>query len=125
MHNHLGENMFTLCVSDLVQESRDFDLILGRLETDGCRTPGLIDLFKGLKQSPTEIVRYVASECERKGNLEDAVNLYDLANVIINSQIVSYQFYLNEQVFNFLNVPGSRKSSRNNEHFDDPSPHPA
>ena len=82
MQNHLGENMFTLCVSDLVQESRDFDLILGRLEADGCRTPGLIDMFKGLNQSSADIVRCVASECERKGNLEDAVNLYDLANVI-------------------------------------------
>lgn len=81
MYNLSEENMFTVCVSNLVQESRDFDLILGRLEADGCRTPGLIDLFKGLKQSTTSIIRYVADQCERKGNLEDAVNLYDLANV--------------------------------------------
>ncbi|KAK6632192.1 hypothetical protein RUM44_007223 [Polyplax serrata] len=108
MQNHLGENMFTLCVSDLVQESRDFDLILGRLETDGCRTPGLIDLFKGLKQSSTEIVRYVASECERKGNLEDAVNLYDLANE--HEKVLSIMNILMTQVLTQPNKTGSLRS---------------
>lgn len=84
--------MFTLCVSDLVQDSREFDLILGRLEVDGCRTPGLIDLFKGLKQSTTDIIRYVAGDCERKGNLEDSINLFDLANVSIVLLTVSVIF---------------------------------
>lgn len=80
--------MFTICVSDLVQESREFDLILGRLERDGCRTPGLVDLFKGLKDSTNDIIRHVAADCERKGNLEDAVNLYDLANVRILKKLI-------------------------------------
>jgi len=36
-------------VSDLALESREFDIVLGKLEPDGCRTPGLIDMFDGVQ----------------------------------------------------------------------------
>ncbi|KAE8296621.1 Nuclear pore complex protein Nup93 93 kDa nucleoporin Dead eye protein Nucleoporin Nup93 [Larimichthys crocea] len=42
-----GENMFMRCVSELVIESREFDMLLGRLEKDGSRKPGVIDKFAG------------------------------------------------------------------------------
>lgn len=42
-----GESLFTACVSELVLESRNFDLLLGRLEQDGSRTPGILSYFKG------------------------------------------------------------------------------
>lgn len=79
--NDVGDNMFTICVAELVQESREFSLILGRIEADGCRTSGLIDWFKGLKQSPAAVIRHVAIDCENKGNLEDAIHLFDLCKV--------------------------------------------
>lgn len=41
-----GESVFAGCISQLVLQSREFDLLLGRLEPDGCRTPGIIDRFK-------------------------------------------------------------------------------
>lgn len=42
-----GDSLFTNCVSELVLESRNFDLLLGRLEPDGSRTPGILNHFKG------------------------------------------------------------------------------
>ena len=40
-------NLFMSCVSELVLESREFDLLLGQILTDGSRSPGLIDKFQG------------------------------------------------------------------------------
>eukprot|EP00069_Balaena_mysticetus_P019384 bmy_12185T0 len=41
-----GENMFLRCVSELVIESREFDMILGKLENDGSRKCLLISKIK-------------------------------------------------------------------------------
>uniref|UniRef100_A0A8C9RRE7 Nuclear pore complex protein Nup93 n=1 Tax=Scleropages formosus TaxID=113540 RepID=A0A8C9RRE7_SCLFO len=71
-----GENMFMRCVSELVIESREFDMLLGRLEKDGSRKPGVIDKFAGDTRA---IISKVASEAENKGLFEEAVKLYELA----------------------------------------------
>ncbi|KAI2653509.1 Nuclear pore complex protein Nup93 [Labeo rohita] len=71
-----GENMFMRCVSELVIESREFDMLLGRLEKDGSRKPGVIDKFAG---DTRVIITKVASEAENKGLFEEAVKLYELA----------------------------------------------
>ncbi|XP_056137865.1 nuclear pore complex protein Nup93 isoform X2 [Lampris incognitus] len=71
-----GENMFMRCVSELVIESREFDMLLGRLEKDGSRKPGVIDKFAGDTRA---IISKVALEAENKGLFEEAVKLYDLA----------------------------------------------
>ncbi|KAI5098151.1 nuclear pore complex protein Nup93 isoform X1 [Silurus meridionalis] len=70
-----GENMFMRCVSELVIESREFDMLLGRLEKDGSRKPGVIDKFAGDTRA---IITKVASEAENKGLFEEAVKLYEL-----------------------------------------------
>jgi hypothetical protein len=44
-----GGNLFMNCVSDLALESREFDLLLGVLEPNGLRLPGLIDTFQGVQ----------------------------------------------------------------------------
>ena len=73
-------NLFTSCVSELVLESREFDLLLGRVLTDGSRAPGLIDKFAGVGENlPQNIVEIVAEDSERKGMFEDSIRLYDLA----------------------------------------------
>ena len=36
-------NLFMSCVSELVLESREFDMLLGQILADGSRSPGLID----------------------------------------------------------------------------------
>ena len=38
-----SENLFMSCVGELVLESREFDLLLGQLKSDGTRSPGLVD----------------------------------------------------------------------------------
>ncbi|MBN3292558.1 NUP93 protein, partial [Polypterus senegalus] len=71
-----GESMFMRCVSELVIESKEFDMLLGRLEKDGTRKSGVIDKFVG----DTKAITYkVAQEAENKGIFEEAVKLYDLA----------------------------------------------
>ncbi|XP_033613746.1 nuclear pore complex protein Nup93 isoform X1 [Fukomys damarensis] len=71
-----GENMFLRCVSELVIESREFDMILGKLQNDGSRKPGVIDKFTS---DTKPIINKVASVAENKGLFEEAVKLYDLA----------------------------------------------
>ncbi|KAL8622106.1 hypothetical protein ACOMHN_056591 [Nucella lapillus] len=71
-----GENMFQSCVSELVLETREFEMLLGRLERDGTRRPGAIDKFC---QDTDRIIEAVARDTEAKGMFEEAVCLYDLA----------------------------------------------
>uniref|UniRef100_A0A8B9Z2U5 Nuclear pore complex protein Nup93 n=1 Tax=Buteo japonicus TaxID=224669 RepID=A0A8B9Z2U5_9AVES len=71
-----GENMFLRCISELVIESREFDMILGKLENDGSRKPGVIDKFTS---DTKPIINKVASAAENKGLFEEAAKLYDLA----------------------------------------------
>ncbi|KAM4614069.1 nuclear pore complex protein Nup93 [Discoglossus pictus] len=71
-----GENMFLRCVSELVIESREFDMLLGKLEKDGSRKPGAIDKFTN---DTKPIISKVASVAEHKGLFEEAAKLYDLS----------------------------------------------
>eukprot|EP00058_Branchiostoma_floridae_P008695 XP_002594183.1 hypothetical protein BRAFLDRAFT_275527 [Branchiostoma floridae] len=71
-----GENLFMACVSALVLETREFDMLLGKLERDGTRKPGAIDKFHG---DTHKIIEMVAQDTESKGQSEDAVRLYELA----------------------------------------------
>eukprot|EP00088_Acartia_fossae_P030106 TRINITY_DN31070_c0_g1_i1.p1 TRINITY_DN31070_c0_g1~~TRINITY_DN31070_c0_g1_i1.p1 ORF type:complete len:556 (-),score=108.67 TRINITY_DN31070_c0_g1_i1:128-1717(-) len=73
-----SDNLFMSCVGELVLESREFDLLLGQLMSDGSRTPGLVDKFGDLVDTG-KIIEFVASDSEERGLLEDAVQLYDLA----------------------------------------------
>jgi len=73
-----SENLFMSCVGELVLESREFDLLLGQLMSDGSRTPGLVDKFGDLVDTG-KIIEFVAADSEERGLLEDAVQLYDLA----------------------------------------------
>ena len=67
-------------------ESREFEMLLGRIQPDGSRKPGCVDKF----QSDTSVViRFVAQRVEEKGLYEDAVHLYDLAKVSVCMREVS------------------------------------
>lgn len=74
-----SDNLFMSCVGELVLESREFDLLLGQLMSDGSRSPGLVDNFGGLVDAGA-IIQLVARDSEDRGLLEDAVRLYDLAS---------------------------------------------
>uniref|UniRef100_A0A8C4NAP7 Nuclear pore complex protein Nup93 n=1 Tax=Eptatretus burgeri TaxID=7764 RepID=A0A8C4NAP7_EPTBU len=74
--NGQGESMFLCCVAELVMETREFDMLLGRLEQDGTRRSGAVDKFcPDIKDT----VCSIAAVAENKGLFEEAVKLYDLA----------------------------------------------
>jgi len=60
-------------------------MLLGSLQVDGTRRAGAIDKFHLDTQS---IVDFVAEDTENKGHFEDAVKLYDLAQVVTLFDIV-------------------------------------
>lgn len=75
--------MFLTCVSDLAIECRDYDLLFGRIQADGIRSPGLIDKFESIEIDTRKACEIVADELVKKGLFEDAVKLYDLAGVSV------------------------------------------
>lgn len=72
-----NDNLFMVCVSELVRETKEYEMLLGRLLADGTRKPGAIDKFQVETQT---IIEKVARDTESKGAFEDAVRLYDLAS---------------------------------------------
>lgn len=44
-----GDDMFPFCVCSLLMETKAFDFVLGCLEPNGNKVPGLIEQFKGNK----------------------------------------------------------------------------
>lgn len=73
-----GQDVFSACVADLVMETREFEMILGRIQPDGSRKPGAVDKFL---QDSSGLTSFVASQAEAQGLYEDAVRLYDLCKV--------------------------------------------
>ncbi len=73
-----GGDLFADCLSELVMESQEFESILGRMQTNGTRKPGAVDKFQ---TDTSEVIRLVARGAEERGLYEDAVRLYDLAQV--------------------------------------------
>ncbi|KAK3579843.1 hypothetical protein CHS0354_015256 [Potamilus streckersoni] len=71
-----NENLFMTCVSELVRETKEYEMLLGCLEKDGSRRPGAVDKFQA---DTMKIIELVARDTEAKGAFEDAVRLYDLA----------------------------------------------
>jgi len=68
-----------------------FDMLLGSLQMDGTRRPGAIDKFNLDTHS---IVEVVAEDTETKGHFEDAVKLYDLAQVPSPNTFVASLLFL-------------------------------
>ena len=52
-----GANLFAVCVSELVMENRDFNLLFGLIGQDGSKTPGLLESM-GIPAAP--IVRVLS-----------------------------------------------------------------
>lgn len=75
------QNLFMVCVGDLAQETRDYELIFGKIMPNGLRSQGLIDQFVSSSLSTESLAEMVANELVKKGLYEDAIKLYDLADV--------------------------------------------
>ncbi|KAL5020849.1 hypothetical protein ScPMuIL_000004 [Solemya velum] len=108
-----GENLFMSCVSELVLETREFEMLLGRLEKDGTRKPGAIDKFHNDTQ---KIIELVAKDTEAKGLFEDAVRLYDLAKK--HDKVLELLNKLLSQVVSQATSPQSTRDRLKNLAFD-------
>lgn len=78
MQGSQNKDQFNICVSELVMESREFEMLLGRVQPDGSIKPGCVDKFQS---DTSEVIDFVAEEAEARGLCEDAIRLYDLAKV--------------------------------------------
>lgn len=108
------KNLFMSCVSELVLESREFDLLLGQILADGSRSPGLIDRFDGggggggsSQVDVHRIIEMVAEDSETKGMFEDSVKLYDLAKK--HDKVIELLNKLLAQVISLAPIPESRR----------------
>lgn len=91
-----GRNLFLVCVSDLAIQCRDYELIFGKIQSNGMRSRGLIDQFESIEIDAKIGANLVAEELVQKGMFEDAINLFDLAQNI--DQAVRYISILLSQV---------------------------
>lgn len=105
MKTSQGSNLFLTCLSELVLETREFDLLLGRVDVnDGIRRSGVIDKFYGDIQN---ILNSVAKDAEERGQLEDAVKLFDLAGD--QEKVLAIFNKLLSQVVSQPGAPGSTR----------------
>ncbi|XP_046568513.1 nuclear pore complex protein Nup93-like [Haliotis rubra] len=98
------DNLFMSCVSELVLETREFEMLLGKLERDGTRKPGAIDKFN---RDTQKIIELVAKDTESKGLFEDAVMLFDLAKNHEKTLTL-----LNKLLSQVISQPGAPQSNR-------------
>lgn len=62
-------------------ECRDYDVLFGKMLENNTRSRGLIDQFESIDIDVRKCCEMVADELVKKGLFEDAVKLYDLAEV--------------------------------------------
>ncbi|KAG7311275.1 hypothetical protein JYU34_002306 [Plutella xylostella] len=75
-----GKNLFMCCCTDLALESRDYELLFGRMDAgSGLRSQGLLDQFNNPHIDSQVIALNVAEQLVNKGLFEDAITMYDIA----------------------------------------------
>ncbi|GFU84464.1 nuclear pore complex protein Nup93, partial [Trichonephila clavipes] len=104
-----GISLFMACVSELVLETKEYEMLLGKIEPDGCRKPGAVDKFLSDTQA---IIEIVATDSENKGLYEDAIKLYDLAKK--HDKVIEILNKLLSQVVPQMNVVGSNRQRLEN-----------
>lgn len=79
-------------------ECRDYDVLFGKMLENNSRSRGLIDQFESIDIDVRKCCEMVADELVKKGLFEDAVKLYDLAEVGLASNS-SYSLHMLPIVF--------------------------
>lgn len=92
------------CVTELVLETKEFEMMLGKLDQNGMRRPGAIDKFQANSE---KIIELVAKNTEEKGLFEEAVKLYDLAHS--HEKVLSL---LNQLLSSVVSQPSLPQSNR-------------
>uniref|UniRef100_A0A8C9G4S3 Nuclear pore complex protein Nup93 n=1 Tax=Pavo cristatus TaxID=9049 RepID=A0A8C9G4S3_PAVCR len=91
-----GENMFLRCVSELVIESREFDMILGKLENDGSRKnpDKVLELMNKLLSPVVPQISTPQSNKERLKNMAHSIAERYKAQGISAKKSIDSTFYL-------------------------------
>lgn len=90
LYNRDGTNVYSRCVSDLAQETREYEKLFGRIQRNGIRTKGMLDQFKNPEVPVEKLAELVADELKDKALFEDSVDMYDISNVS-NLQFLSVE----------------------------------
>uniref|UniRef100_A0A8C3NTU9 Nuclear pore complex protein Nup93 n=1 Tax=Cyanoderma ruficeps TaxID=181631 RepID=A0A8C3NTU9_9PASS len=91
-----GENMFLRCVSEIVIESREFDMILGKLEKDGSRKnpDKVLELMNKLLSPVVPQISTPQSNKERLKNMAHSIAERYKAQGITAKKSIDSTFYL-------------------------------
>lgn len=104
-------NYFALYISELALETREFEVLFGRLEKNAVRKPGIVDKFTNDEEA-NSIISLVAEEIENKGLIEEAVKLYDLCKQ--HQRVLELCNKLTSIVVTEINVPNSNRDRLKN-----------
>jgi nuclear pore complex protein Nup93 len=98
--------IFAQYICELAFETREFDLLFGKLEKSSVRRPGAIDRFLNDEQV-IAIIEQVGDEIESRGLIEEAIKLYDLCQQ--NQRVLELCNKLVSQVVTDVNVANSTR----------------
>ncbi len=97
---------FAQFVSELALETREFELLFGRLEKNAVRRPGIVDKFIDETQTQA-IISLVAEDIENKGLVEEAIKLLDLCKE--HQRVLELCNKLISQIVTDVNTPNSNR----------------
>lgn len=87
-------------------ETREFELLFGRLEKNAIRRPGIVDKFIGESETQS-IISLVAEDIENKGLVEEAIKLFDLCKE--HQRVLELCNKLISQIVTEVNTPNSNR----------------
>ncbi|KAK0095819.1 hypothetical protein PV326_007293 [Microctonus aethiopoides] len=101
-----GRNMFAASAAEMVVESKlqNRALLVGKIDKER-RLPGILDQFQ---INVDDVINIAADTLYKKGLLEDAVTMYDLAGN--HEKVLSLMCTLLAQVVSQKDIPGSLRS---------------
>jgi nuclear pore complex protein Nup93 len=104
--NEEGVSLFKICVCDLTIETKEYSRILGAVQPNGIRTKGLIDQFTNAEINAENIAQMIGDNLVKKGLFEEAIDVYDIANVsrcgIMTITLILILFQNQEEVLNLF-----------------------
>lgn len=88
-----GRDMFAASVVNLAVDTRGYEFLFGTVQRSGIRTKAYLDEFASANVVNVEsLANEVASELVDKGQLDEAIELYDLASVRTHLVFFTYLF---------------------------------
>ncbi|KAF5308812.1 hypothetical protein FQR65_LT06045 [Abscondita terminalis] len=72
--------MFVTCIIDLAMETKQYEMLFGKMQKSGLRSPGYLDQFMSNELKLDDLAEAVGRALIEKGLFEDAIDLFDVAN---------------------------------------------